>query len=501
MADPFNILANSANSTAGLFKAIAANQNTAYEAKRSAMAAEVNLATSLAKTIESTRMHDIQMDSMRQKMLMDSQKFAAWEADRRVQKSMEPLAMRAMESQYIAQIHQNTQSYIEPYLDDLKPDIANFIFDHPELAAEAQQNYLQMTDGIAKKLMSDPSVNPEDEIIARKQQMRDWIEEKKLINKPPERRRILGFDVPVPNKKKEYDVLRSTSIYKEFGGDAMAFAKKHNPEYKKSLDSSYEIMKLTGKIDAEVMAQLPQDKQQDIINTMKSRENAEKLQFAIQSSQRQLNDLLDTKNAGGVDVSAAVAAKQNELKSLMEAYTKELGIIAPQTALQEPQEKPLFTSDELAQIESVASKPEFERSPEEARFAKSFSNQSERKKRVLALPIPERVAGYLDVKKGIYATSFNPDDFSPADMDKLLRDDTFKSALAEMVDGNMFGDGAMSGYGAVTPTWKQESADLFNAAERYLAGDENLGKDDKKEILKKLALLTPKVLEYIAGKQ
>jgi len=496
MADPFNILANSANSTTGLFKAIAANQNTAYEAKRSAMAAEANLATSLAQTIESTRMHDIQMDSMRQKMLMDSQKFAAWEADRRVQKSMEPLAMRARESQYIAQIHQNTQSYIEPYLDDLKPDIANFIFDHPELAAEAQQNYLQMTDGIAKKLMSNPSVNPEDEIVARKQQMRDWIEEKKLINKPPERRKVFGFDIPVPNKKKEYDVLRSTSIYKEFGGDAMSFAKKHNPEYKKSLDSSYEIMKLTGKIDPEVWKQLPQDMQQDFINTMKSRENAEKLQFAIQSSQRQLNDLLDTKNAGGVDVSAAVAAKQNELKGLMSAYTKELGIIAPPNPESEPVAKLVSDSDRIA-LDKIREKPLFERSPEEVAIDIKYDKESA-KKQILtsSVPIPEKAEKRLNAIDGVYATSFVMSDFTNEDIAKLLENAEFRNAMYDVM-----ADISTEYQGGKMQKIPDEMNPINMDIEGYISGKTMMTVSEKKEMLKRVANVTPRVLEYIANRK
>lgn len=511
MVDPFSILAQQANQTADLFRAIDANTQQVFANKFNVQEAETRLALNVAQQTEQYRMNDAKLAELEQSMRMKNQQME-WQAKEEAFKDrVRPLQFKTQELLYENQFLQRTEQQLKPFMGDLNPILADLTFTNPELATEAQTKYQTLVYEISQKALRDPTLDIQKELEIKKEEIKKWANEKKLTNKSSVYddlkfgKSLVGAgEIPTWMKNIESSsvteadpevVARAAGIYKQFGGSDVEFLKKHDKQYGKLVDSVFDISMATGKLpDAKDFAQLSPDQQKAVVVENKKREQISILAESREEAQKTLTTLLTrgdaeerASNAPLIKGLAEDIRKYDTLinqlrginingeKEPVDPSVKEFQERAASTAATMQESKPSVLSAEKEQLQS----------------ANSYEVESGKLNRLksLNLPIPEKVKKYLDPSKGIYPTSFDMSDFKDEDILNIINDPRARAKLEELAKD---ADTKQSVEGST-------SFDNQQAIYSIIGNPSKFSKKERQDAIKSIAKLVPYVLSDLAA--
>lgn len=319
MSDPLQTFAQQAQQTTSVFNSINANTTKAFEARRAALTAEANLAINVSQQMEQSRMNDMRAFELNQSLKFNDEKMNMARVEFAAKQKLAPLEIAYETSRLKAGVLQNTIASVSPFLEDMKTEISSTIFELPELAEDVQEHFDGIATGIASQLLVNPNIDVAKEIATKKKQYMDWLNAEKLIRKSAALGK--GGKMNYFDDRPAADIEKVSGIYARFnGGKNNEFIRKHDPEYVKSLNTSRDVMILTGQIDPKAINYLNPEDQKLVYKSIESKKHQASLANAMKESRMTLDDL-DKESSPELR-----ASLEKQHQSIQAEYAKSLGI-------------------------------------------------------------------------------------------------------------------------------------------------------------------------------
>jgi hypothetical protein len=281
MVDPMQMLSQSASQTANLFQAIDRNTQQMFANKFNVQQAQTSLAINTIQQMEQSRINDARIAALNVEMRQREQDIVMQQRAMDLEARLAPLKEQEERRRLQTNIQLNAAKVINPQFDDLKPEIANVIFDSPEIADEIQQEYTKTLNRLGQE-STDPNVDIVSRVNEEKKRLRDVVEKKKResqrikgMSKSPFGNWLLDkMNVEAP---KDYDIGRAASIYESFGGNRDKFNLKNDKNTRDKMDTALRTAQVTGKIDEAVLSMYPVETQEKIIKIMYNKQKQREL--------------------------------------------------------------------------------------------------------------------------------------------------------------------------------------------------------------------------------
>lgn len=286
MTDPFQMLAQQASQTAALFQSIDRNTQQMFENKFKVQQSEQTLAQNTINMMEQARINDARIAETNQLMQMRQQDMVAQQRAMDAAAKMAPLEQRARQLQLESSIQATTAARIDPQFDDIKSEFANIIFERPDMADTLQREYSQTITRLTQDALSS-----DVDIVARvneeKNRLRSFVRSKdedlaiKGITDIAESVGTGGWltsKLSDRDEPKAVDYGKAATIYKAFGGDDIKFKVKNDPDFQKRVELLETQARLTGKVDMDSVAMLPEEAQMRILQVAENKNRRAELQ-------------------------------------------------------------------------------------------------------------------------------------------------------------------------------------------------------------------------------
>ena len=383
MSEADQLLAQQASQTANLMQAIGQNTQRAFENQFRVQASKMSTGLQVAGQIEQYRMNDAKLNELGQVMRIRDQEYQWEKANQAFAEKLRPLQFQAQQYDLQNKFRAQAEQRMSPFLTDIKGEFQQLIMDRPELAADAQSLYATSIDGVLNSTMSNPNADVAAMLQSKKEEMRSWMSKKKQSILQQGSQAILeGVDAVIGAATKGFDPTKklrelqsATSLSKDessraasiyagtFGGVPQDFLRKHDPIYRGKLDSSYNIMKMTGQItSSEDFSSLPIDQQEEILSTVKRRENISNLQNSIKLIETQRNNFLDANKEG--QYSESIKAYDRQIGIMNKALIEELGIASTESQQgQNPEPEEVSVNEMLEKIKQAQGSSQYEKAP------------------------------------------------------------------------------------------------------------------------------------------
>lgn len=502
------MLSQSASQTANLFQAIDRNTQQMFANKFNVQQAQTSLAINTIQQMEQSRMNDARIAALNLEMRQREQDMVLQQRAMDLDARLAPLKEQAERSRLQSAIQTSATASINPQFDDLKPEIANVIFDNPEIADEIQQEYTKTLNQLGQDSLK-PNVDIVSRVNEEKKRLRDVVEKKKLESqktKDAKNKSLSGWLLGKIGREapQDYDVGRAASIYESFGGNRDQFNLKNDKNTQDMIDSAVRIARVTGKIDPALLSRLPVRTQIELVQIA---ENKEKKNFLIEQAKS------IRENIRSVNTSIGEGDNTPETLELLKVYqgdlrsiTNEINRLSPiddedtaKPKVDEIRERGAASAASILIPESKVNMA----SKEELQYAKAKSEAVTKIStlRSLNLPLPEKIIGKKDPKTGQWTGGYlNPDqgfsdkslpsrDFSQDDILNLLDNPKFKSKLESAIKADEakrmdeFGSGDSYSY----------------IMDRLIKNPEKYDLSERKDAINKVASLAPWILNELAS--
>lgn len=488
-----------------------------FQNKFAVQQAESTLALNTIQQMEQARTNDAKIAAYNLEMQDRQMRMTAFQKQQEILQRTEPLRLRAQEAELTAQIQQNTLAQIAPQFNDLRPEIAQTIFESPELADDIQAKY---SETLAR--ITQDSMNPEFDIISgvnqAKQELKSYVDKKKsqkqvktAISESPIGRAASWLTNKLSNEpeEKSIDYGRAASAYAAFGGDPKEFARKNDPRIKEQISSAVRIAELTGSIEPSVLAELPQEDQERVLKSIESKRSQKMLieqSKLIQDQVDSLRMLKEKDPANGARYDEAISEKLKEQNRVMGEFSRVGGTATPAPAPEPSPVDPITQKGAASTAMIVTDSPSATtKTREQLQFeeARDIAEGKIAKLRSLGLPISERIigkkdkdgntwsGGFLNPDQGFSSQSFSPSDFSNSDIENLMANDMFLNALESVID-EAYTSSTYGRYGVPNDEFKR-------IKDALITKKSNFDLEERKAIAKRVAFYAPEVLNRLAS--
>lgn len=288
------MLSQQATQTANLFQAIDRNTQQMFANRFNVQQAEANLAINTIQQLDQSRVNDARIAALNVEMRQREQDIILQQRAMDLDARLAPLKEQAERSRLQSTIQTNAAAAINPQFDDLKPEIANVIFENPDIADDVQQEYMRTLNALGQD-----SLRPDVDIVSRvnqeKQRLKSYLDQYKRKSNPAldmngkplsETLSTDWLTNKFSNREvKPYDVGRASAIYKAFGGDENEFKLKNDPKTKQMMEAEVRHARVTGKINMNTLA-MQSPEVQDELNLIFRNKDREKELIELSQSLR-----------------------------------------------------------------------------------------------------------------------------------------------------------------------------------------------------------------------